>query len=201
MVYTFYYNKNIAQALYLSLLEDAFYIELEKNIAADPAVRREGMLRYYDYSMREAELYGELVLPENGEFGASVWSKPTPAARSEKISLEKRQFLATHLGAQSLRSYTEIVDFMAEMSKDVVPADSWYLSIVGLAPHLQGQGLGGALIKPVLEKVDALGLPSYLETFTAKNMRFYQRLGYREAAFFDEPVTDSRYWIMLREAE
>jgi GNAT superfamily N-acetyltransferase len=75
----------------------------------------------------------------------------------------------------------------------------WYLSIIGLAPEFQNRGLGGGLVKPVLEKADALGVPSYLETFNPRNRSFYTRLGYQEAASFVEPVTGSEYWIMIRE--
>ena len=76
--------------------------------------------------------------------------------------------------------------------------DIWYLSIVGVLPDYQGRGLGGELIRPVLAQTDAIGVATYLETFTPRNMSFYERLGYREAGSFEEPTIGDRYWLMLR---
>ena len=46
---------------------------------------------------------------------------------------------------------------MAEQTATVVPPESWYLSIVGIAPPFQGQGLGPSLIQPILDRTDELG--------------------------------------------
>jgi ribosomal protein S18 acetylase RimI-like enzyme len=198
MIYTFTY-RSIAEVLYLSLNQDPFYLELEGSVSDNPTVRQEALLRYFDYSMREGQEYGELWIPEGEVYGASVWSKPMTATLSSQASREKKRFIRQNLGSASLRKYTEMVGFMSERAERVVPAGSWYLSIVGVAPQLQGQGLGSTLVRPVLEKADALGVASYLETFTRKNTGFYQRLGYQEASSFVEPVTGSEYWIMVRE--
>lgn len=198
MEYRFTYQ-SIAEALYHSLKQDPFYLELESAVSDDPIMCRDALLRYFDYSIREGQEYGELWIPNGEEYGASVWCKPITAALSNQASLEKKQFIRGNLGNASLGKYTEMVEFMSERAETVVPERSWYLSIVGVAPQLQGQGLGSGLVKPVLEKADALGVASYLETFTRRNMSFYQRLGYREKSSFVEPVTGSEYWIMVRE--
>lgn len=88
---------------------------------------------------------------------------------------------------------------MSQSAKDIVPTGSWYLSIVGIAPQFQGQGLGRALVKPILDKADKMRIPSYAETFTPRNRNFYNRLGYQEVGSFIEPVIGAEYWIMLRE--
>lgn len=191
--------RNISQALYLSLNQDPFYIELENSIAANPVVRREAMLTYFDYSMTEGQKYGELYLPDGESFGASIWSKPINGPLAKQIVREKKAFIRQHLGEPTLKKYRDIVEFMSQSANDIVPADSWYLSIVGIAPQFQGQGLGGSLVKPILDKADKLGVPSYAETFTPRNRNFYNRLGYQAVASFVEPVTSSEYWIMFRE--
>ena len=88
---------------------------------------------------------------------------------------------------------------MSEQSEQLVTDDFWYLSILGILPNYQGQKLGPALIKSTLEKTDKIGVPTFLETFTPRNMSFYQRLGYQDIASFHEPITDARYWIMVRQ--
>ncbi len=199
MTYPFM-NKEIALALYEALTEDPFYITMEKHSSTDAAAAKEAMLRYMDYSMKEARTHGELRIPKNENHGASLWSKPVETALGQKISKGKKQFLEEHLGMESLAAYCKIVDFMSEESKEVVSETYWYLSILGVSPDLQGKGLGPDLILPVLEKIDGLGAAVYLETFTPKNFGFYKRLGFYEAKTVHEPVTDADYIIMVRDA-
>ena len=54
----------------------------------------------------------------------------------------------------------------------------WYLPLIGVDPCHQSRGLGAALMKYVLEKVDAEGLPAYLEPSNPANMALYQRHGF-----------------------
>ena len=199
MTYTYSF-RSIAEALYLSLNQDPFYMELQSSVTTNPTDRKEALLRYFDYSMLEGQKYGELYIPEKEVYGASVWSKPISTPLSNQMSYDKKRFIRQNFGDVGLQKYIEMVGVMSERAESVVPERSWYLSIVGVSPKLQGQGLGKELIKPVLEKTDSLGVASYLETFTRKNMSFYQRLGYQEISAFVEPLTNSQYWVMVREA-
>lgn len=185
--------RNISQALYLSLRQDPFYIELENSIAGEPDARREAMLTYFDYSMTEGQKYGELYLPDGESFGASIWSKPINGLLAKQILREKKAFIRQHLGEPTLKKYSDIIEFMSQSAKDIVPTGSWYLSIVGIAPQFQGQGLGRALVKPILDKADKMRIPSYAETFTPRNRNFYNRLGYQEVGSFIEPVIGAEY--------
>ena len=54
----------------------------------------------------------------------------------------------------------------------------WYLPFFGVDSALQGNGLGGALMKHCLGILDASGLPAYLETSNPRNIPFYERHGF-----------------------
>ena len=198
MDYLFEYRA-LSEALYDALTEDAFYMAMEISVSGGPEQRREAMLRYYDYSMREARQYGKLYRPTGKAIGVSIWSKPVNGELSRQMAQEKKAFLRKHMGHVSLSTYTEISGFMAEQTATVVPPDSWYLSIVGIAPRFQGQGFGCSLIRPILDRTDELGRHTFLETFTPRNMRFYERLGFKDAAGFWEPATAVEYRVMIRE--
>jgi GNAT superfamily N-acetyltransferase len=51
----------------------------------------------------------------------------------------------------------------------------WYLPWFGVDTALQGRGLGGQLMKPCLQIVDASRLPAYLETPNPRTIPFYER--------------------------
>lgn len=186
-----------ADALYDSLAEDPFYITLEASVmpARDG---REAMLEYLDYSIRESDEYGQVCIPEAHRQGVSVWQVPQQAAPAAEMKRRKRDFLLDRLGADSLRTYERIVTFMSARSSALVDAADWYLSIVGILPRFQNQGLGAQLIEPVLERADAAGVDTWLETFTPRNQSFYRRLGYRVLDSFEEPTTGASYALMAR---
>lgn len=54
----------------------------------------------------------------------------------------------------------------------------WYLPWFAVDTALQGRGLGGQLMKPCLQIVDASHLPAYLETPNPRTIRFYKRHGF-----------------------
>ena len=195
--YQFAYRQ-YAEALCEALVEDAFYITLEQSVS-ERADAREKLLRYLDYSMVEARDYGTLYFPQAHQYGVAVWSKPLPPERAVQQKNAKLEFLRQHMGAANAARYDDISDFMSAQSDALVDASAWYLSIVGILPAYQNQGLGAALIRPVLELADAAAVPTFLETFTPRNEPFYQRLGYRVVGSFFEPTIGASYSLMLRE--
>ncbi|MGY1806882.1 GNAT family N-acetyltransferase [Blastococcus sp. SYSU D00669] len=58
--------------------------------------------------------------------------------------------------------------------------DHWYLLYVGVVPERQGEGLGTALLRPVLEECDRTGVPAYLEATCERSRGLYARLGFVE---------------------
>jgi GNAT superfamily N-acetyltransferase len=195
-----YKYQNYSIALYEALLEDAFYITMEQSIA-DTTFCKEAMLRYLDYSMVEAKKYGELIIPTDHQWGSSVWSIPIDRELEAQKNREKRSFILDHMSDQSLEKYDEIVGHMTENSAALIDKNDWYLSIVGVLPEYQGKGLGVELVNKVLAKADRLKVRTYLETFNARNMTFYERLGYQVADSFYEPTTNSKYWLMVRDCD
>ncbi len=191
-------NESCAEALYSALRDDPFYRTLESRYPARDGARR-AMLSYYDVSIREGKKWGRVCTPETGQYGASVWSVPLSEAKIAEKASEKHAALEQVMGPECLRVFTDIEASMAESEAGLNLADHWYLSILGVDPSMQGRGLGGRLVTPVLREADALGVASYLTTFTPRNISFYQRLGYRVVSDFPEPVTNSRFWVLVRD--
>jgi GNAT superfamily N-acetyltransferase len=54
----------------------------------------------------------------------------------------------------------------------------WYLNVVSTTPARQGQGLGAAVLRPVLDRCDAEGVPAYLESTNPRNRTLYLRQGF-----------------------
>jgi GNAT superfamily N-acetyltransferase len=189
--------QGFAEALYEALRPDPFYRTLEQTYP-DPATAREAMLRYYDLSIREGATWGRLGQPTDGTWGISVWSLPLDVRQTARKSKAKHQALTEAMGDACARCFRAISASMAPHEEALGLQDHWYLSILGIAPAVQGQGLGGQLIGSVLAEADAIGAPSYLTTFTPRNIGFYKKHGYIEAGRFPEPVTGSDFYVLTR---
>jgi ribosomal protein S18 acetylase RimI-like enzyme len=80
------------------------------------------------------------------------------------------------------------------------PADvHFYLQGLGVDPPRQGEGLGSAVIRPVLRRCDAESLPAYLETTKERNVGFYGKHGFAEVAQERLPLHGPLMWFMWRE--
>jgi GNAT superfamily N-acetyltransferase len=86
---------------------------------------------------------------------------------------------------------------LAELDASAPREPHWHLSLLGVDPDRQGEGIGSALLRPVLERCDHGRRPAYLETSKPANLRFYARHGF---AVRDEVELRGglRVWTMLR---
>jgi len=74
----------------------------------------------------------------------------------------------------------------------------WYLAVLGTDPVAQGQGLGSAVLAPVLEQCDADGVGAFLESSKERNIAFYARHGFRVTGEYRLP-RGPKMWAMWRE--
>ncbi len=102
------------------------------------------------------------------------------------------------IGIERFARFMQMTGFLATLHRQAVPAAHYYLMVLGVDPPRQGQGIGGALIQPVLRRADAEKLPCYLETGKEINVRFYRRHGFEVVAAGDTPGDGPPYWTMLR---
>jgi GNAT superfamily N-acetyltransferase len=84
-----------------------------------------------------------------------------------------------------------------ERKHPVSPAH-WYLAVLGTDPSVQGQGLGSAVLRPVLAQCDSDGVAAYLESSKERNIDFYARHGFRVTRELRLP-RGPRVWPMWRE--
>ena len=187
-----------AQALFEALSDDPFYMTLASAASYEAADARAAMLRYFDYSLVEADTHGRVIFADNMRNGAAAWSVPLLPEQSSALAEQKRSFIQRHLGNKCRQTYQTIAANMHAETGRYTPDNCWYLSIIGVAPLAQGRGLGRNLMEKILPQADAAGFATYLETFSPRNKLFYLRLGYDEVATISEPVTASEYTVMVR---
>lgn len=106
-----------------------------------------------------------------GNAAAALWLAPGEAADGEAIGALIGETIAPERAA--------VLAEVGELMDRFHPKEShWYLSMVGVDPSRQGQGLGAALLTAGLARCDAEGLPAYLESSSPRNVPLYERHGF-----------------------
>ena len=110
-----------------------------------------------------------------GGAGAAVWAAPgTWKARPGEVARMASPMLRL-VGPGLIRSRLEAFTTMEKLHPS---GPHWYLEIIGTDPTRRGQGLGGALMEPMIERCDAEGADAYLESSKEANLAFYHRFGF-----------------------
>ena len=71
-----------------------------------------------------------------------------------------------------------------------------HLGPLAVDAHLQGQGIGSAIMREHCRRLDDAGEVGYLETDKRENVRFYERFGFELVG--EQPVLDVPNWFMGR---
>lgn len=181
-----------------ALEDDPFYRSICAPYDGDTTRRRAVLAKYFDYSIQEGRELGRCIHLADEARGVAVWLLPQSPELESEAAERKRTFLEAALTTEGFANYYEIIDFMSTKAATLIDDAAWYLSIVAVDPAVQGHGLGRKLLEPTITEADRAGVTCYLETFSQRNLSFYQRLGFTAAARFTEPTTGADYTVMVR---
>lgn len=135
------------------------------------------------------------VWVSDGLGAVAVWS--TPGTEGAEKTMEALLPRLVELSGDRASAYAEADAAMAPHRPD---GPVWFLGTVGVRPGSRGRGLGSEVIGAGLREADAAGVPAFLETSAARNVRLYASLGFRVVAEYDLPGGGPRTWSMLRPA-
>jgi ribosomal protein S18 acetylase RimI-like enzyme len=148
--------------------------------------------------------YGEVYATSEHIEGIAAWVPGDLAdmtiwrmIRSGTISFDLK------LGMEMVRLTQKIIQVLGPLELDrkakMKGRTYIYLMIIGVASEFQGQGLGGKLLGGLIEESEQAGIPIYLETATERNVRMYERIGFRLLSQVTLPVVNRLQWEMVRE--
>lgn len=135
--------------------------------------------------------------------GVACWLRPgyeeiTPVrVLRTGLALPRAILRFPHTARRALLAMAAHLD---RLRRGIVGGPTWYLRALGVEPSLQGRGIGGALLAHGLARADRDGLPCYLETMNERDLRFYERHGFRIAHEGPLPPSGIRVFILLRPA-
>jgi GNAT superfamily N-acetyltransferase len=92
--------------------------------------------------------------------------------------LEKLSVVPWVLFGNPISTTQRVLTWTREWSRRDLLEPHWHLGPVAVESHLQGQGIGAAMIDDFCARMDQFKTPSYLETDKFENVGFYQKFGF-----------------------
>jgi ribosomal protein S18 acetylase RimI-like enzyme len=158
--------------------------------------RRRGLRSFFVSQLRGHYLpFGHIYVADDGA-GAAIWGppeRPRDGVRELLELLPTAPYIVSSRMVRALRLLFEV--------DRLHPAEPhWYLATLGTAPERQGQGVGSALLRSMLDHVDREGQPAYLESSKERNVSLYARFGFE---VIDELRSEGAptIWRMWREPQ
>lgn len=103
--------------------------------------------------------------------GAALWLPPGVHPNGEGLEQVFRDTAEpAHLD--------DLLETFEQMDRYHPDEPLWYLPLVGVEPHAQGSGIGGALMRHAAERCDRDGALAYLESSNPRNVSLYERHGF-----------------------
>ncbi|MGD0254402.1 MAG: N-acetyltransferase [Acidimicrobiales bacterium] len=159
--------------------------------------RRRGLRRFFFVQLRHMYLSDGEVWTTTDTAGAALWAPPNKPRSGLRDLVHFVPLLADLAGlgrrAGDAMHLLQLVDLARPREAH------WYLATLGTDPDRQGQGVGSALLRKVLERADLEGLPAYLESSKERNLAFYGRHGFEVTGEIHTPGGGPTLWLMWRE--
>jgi GNAT superfamily N-acetyltransferase len=141
----------------------------------DIARRAEQASAFWRLLATSAARYPWTFTTEQGE-SAAMW---IPSGGDELTSEEEDSF-GDFLVEIADRQVAEMILAITELFGEAHPGEPhFYLSLLGTHKNYRGHGLGMALLRENLARIDVLGAPAYLESTNATNNERYESVGFR----------------------
>jgi GNAT superfamily N-acetyltransferase len=160
----------------------------------DMSRREDRLHRMFTLEAARSERHGGTWVAEGA--GASVWFPPGQWRSTTWEDLRDAPRWLRVFGRQA--GLAQKVRSQMEAHHRPLP-DHWYLLYIGIQPERQGQGLGSALLRPVLEECDRTGTPAYLEASCERSRSLYARHGFVEREPLPLPDGGPTIYPMWRE--
>jgi len=169
-------------------------------IMPDEEKRKRSLPWFFKKAAQISKRYGEPFTTAGTIDRAALWLPPGKTILSLPMMMRVGMLAAPFkFGLPTFMRFMGVMNHMEHFHKRDVPPEHWYLFVLGVDPDRQGQGVGGKMIAPVLERADKDRLPCYLETMKERNVTFYKKHGFE--VIVDDTLKDGpRYWTMKRDS-
>jgi ribosomal protein S18 acetylase RimI-like enzyme len=182
---------------------------LVRAFATDPVVdwfvrgdarRPQALATWFDFAVTRLGLRGDETWMSADAGAVALWIPP-PQDVMQMSALEEIAALPMFLSVVSFARLARMQRLRTAFDAHHPKNRHWYLFFLAVDPDAQGQGLGSAILKATLERIDARCEAAYLEASSEKNVPLYLRYGFEIVSEFRPEPAGPRLWGMWRNAQ
>lgn len=164
-----------------AMLARAFFSDPKMtHLVPEEASRTDRSRFLFGFELRYGLIYGEVYATSPACEGVCIWLPSEKSAISLWRAFRAGGFwLRGQLGAEGFDRLMAFSDRVDELHAQHLPVPHTYLFVIGVDPLHQKKGYAGRLIRPMLARLDAAGVPCYLNTQNEKNAGLYEHFGFR----------------------
>ena len=181
-----------AEALALAFVDDPAW----EHLLPDSNGRAERLLAFFTAEIENLTPdYRQVWVADDGS-GAAIWGYPgrwrVPVGRTLRPARQMVRVFGSRL---------PVAVWTLLRAERLHPRTSehWYLQWLGVEPRHQGQGLGAALLAPVLASCDRDEKPAFVEASSERSSALYARAGFTLTTTFRMPLGGPPIRKMWRE--
>jgi GNAT superfamily N-acetyltransferase len=115
-----------------------------------------------------------LVFTDENGMGAAIWKAPNKWKMPTGDVVRALPAMLRAFGTKTPR----MIGGLTAIEKAHPKEEHYYLEVLGTRQDMQSKGVGSAMIRHMLDRCDADGLPAYLESSNPRNVPFYARHGF-----------------------
>ncbi len=171
-----------------SMWKEVFTDEEKNRILTEVMVRF--CLKYGDVLSTSDNLEGIMAIAPHDK-DMTMW----------RIILSGGFFLSMKIAKEAKKM--DVLSSAVEEAKESLNLGSYiHLLIMGVSQEFQGKGLGGKLLRALVEKAEAEKKSIYLETQKEENVDFYEKYGFsaKKKIILPEPL-NLPMWLMVRDVK
>lgn len=155
--------------------------------------RRRRLPRFFRSLLRTALPIGEVYTAGDSR-GAAIWNPPGTFPMGWRADARLGLVTTSLVGSRIMTCARGLMYFASHHPSE----RHWYLQMLGTDPACQGQGIGSAIMAPVLTRCDGEGERIYLESTKKDNIPFYERHGFSVTDEIEVP-RGPVVWAMWRD--
>jgi ribosomal protein S18 acetylase RimI-like enzyme len=182
------------------LLAQAFK-EDYKDEFPDPDERRRKAPYVNEFYLRSEFLHFEGYITSAKLEGIAIWQRSDMRRPLSLWHLLTSGAIwpALKAGIEPLKKILAFDDCIDKKHLELAPKRHWYLWVLAVAPEHQGKGHASQMLRAMFPRIDAEGLPVYLETDGEKNVAFYKHFGFNVLEEFAVSGMAQKLVAMLRQ--
>jgi GNAT superfamily N-acetyltransferase len=156
---------------------------------------------FCNFNLRNCQPYNHIYTTPGDLKGVAVWVPPGKSEMNTWQTLSMLFVLFYKCGWHRTKRSLSLFSTLNKRHQEDMTEPHWMLSLIGVEPTYQGEGIGSLLLQPIFKKADRKGLSCYLSTFSEQAVGFYQKHGFIILWHGELSDESPRIWTMKRKPQ